>query len=110
MLCASITKKHLLVYRPNVSIIANVEQRERFRQARRRVRMSGSGEDDARRAFKTALSLTRFPPQGLVTCADISGGGSVVEWTVPSAKVIKFHWHVCVRVGGCLRVSTAGSG
>ncbi|OJD29612.1 short chain dehydrogenase reductase family [Diplodia corticola] len=47
-----------------------------------------SSEEDLRRAFKQALSLTRFPLQGLVTCAGISGKGPATEWPIDSLKRI----------------------
>ncbi|GME41187.1 short chain dehydrogenase reductase family [Neofusicoccum parvum] len=45
-------------------------------------------EEDVRRVFKTALSLTRFPLRGLVTCAGISGKGPAAEWPIDSLKRI----------------------
>lgn len=47
-----------------------------------------TNEPDVRRVFRTALSATRFPLRGLVTCAGISGDGPATEWAIDSVKRI----------------------
>jgi NAD(P)-dependent dehydrogenase (short-subunit alcohol dehydrogenase family) len=44
--------------------------------------------EDVRKLFETALAKTRYPLQGLMTCAGVSGGGPTVHFSIDEVRRI----------------------